>query len=91
MNNRGLLTTNQRGHFNNYGNVLYHPKDMSKIISLSNINKKNLIIHNSVNGYGFIVTNARPGQHDMIFASSNYRIYYNYMGNTGGLCMINTV
>ena len=39
----------------------------------------------------FIIINARPGGHDIIFTENNDRLYYKNMNNTEGVYMINTV
>ena len=70
MNNGGLLRTNQKGHLNNYGNVCYHPKTISKIRILRNIKKNIHIINDSNNGDRFIVNNTIHGRHNMIFTKN---------------------
>ena len=71
MSNRGLLTTNQQGHLNNDGNVWYHTKAISNILSMRKINKNNCIIYEYNNGEKFKVINTRTGGHRMIFTSKN--------------------
>ena len=73
----------------NYGNVLYYPKDISNILSISNVSKKNLTIYNSKNGEMFIVINTRPGGLNMMFTARNDGIYYDDMRNTEGMSMLN--
>ena len=91
MNNWVVLTTNKQGHLRNYGNVLYHTKAISNILSLSNIKKKNRIIYRSKNGDNFIVINTRPVGHGMIFTAKNDGLYYNDMSNTERVSMLSTV
>ena len=55
MTNEGLLTTNQKGHLKNYGNVWHQHESISKILILINVNKKIRIIYDSRNGDRFIV------------------------------------
>ena len=50
MTNGGLLTTRLQGYLNNYGNVWYHPKSISKVLSLINLKNNNHIIYDSNNG-----------------------------------------
>ena len=71
MTNGGLLTTNQQGQLNIYGNIWYKTKSINNTLSLSNINKKNCIIYDSRNGDRFIVINTRPGGQEMIFTAKN--------------------
>ena len=80
--NEGLLTTNKQGHLKNYGNLWYHIKAMSNMLSMSNVNNENNIIYYYKNGDRIIVINTRPGGYDMIFKASNYSIYFNGMKNT---------
>ena len=63
MNNGFILTINQQGHLNNYGNIWYHPKAIRYILSMSNIKKKNHIIYDSKNEDRFIVINTRHVGH----------------------------
>ena len=91
MTNGGLLTINQEVHLNNYGNLWYHPRSISNILSLSNIKKMNDTIHASKNGDIFIVMNKRPGIQDMIFTYNKDVLYYNDISNTEGVSMLSTV
>ena len=77
--NGALLTRNQQVHLMNYRNIWYHSKDMSNILSMRNVNKKNRIIYDSNNGDRFIVINTRSGGHDMIFIARNDGLYYNVL------------
>ena len=76
---------------NKYGDLWYHPKAISNILSLSTVKKNNRIIYDSNNGYRLIVINTRPGGHKMIFTEKNYGLYYNDVCNTKGVSMLNTV
>ena len=82
MTNRGLMTTDQKGHLKNYGNLWYHKNAISNNISLINVRKKNRIIYNSNNLDIFIVIITIPGGHDMIFAANNDGLYHNNISNT---------
>ena len=90
LTNGDLLTKNQQGYLRNYGNVWYHPKAISNILSTKNVNKKNLITYNSKNGDSFIVINKTPRGNNMIFTAKNDGIYYKNMSNTEGVSMIST-
>ena len=61
MTNGYLIRTNKQVHFNNYGNVWYHPKSISNILSLTNVKNKNCGIYGSENVDKFIVINKIPG------------------------------
>ena len=91
MNHEGVLTTNKHGHLKSYGNVWYNTKDISNIISMSNLNNKYRIIYDSDNGYGITVINKISGGHNMISTANNGRIYYNNMSNTKGLSILSNV
>ena len=79
---------NKQGHLNNYGNVWYHPKDISNILSMRNVKKKNRIKYDFDNGGIFIVIITRTGGHDMVFKSNNDRPYNNGTINTEGVSII---
>ena len=48
MTNGSLLKTNQKVHLKIYGNIWYHPKAISNILSLSNVKGENFIIYDSI-------------------------------------------
>ena len=82
---------NKQVHLKNDGNVWYHPKAISNILSMRNVKMKNCIIYESENGDIFIVINTRPGAKDMILTANKDGLYYNNRINNKGVYMLITV
>ena len=86
--NEGLLTMNQQRHLKDYGNIWYHPKSISNILSMSNVKKNNRITYESNNRDIFILINKIPGGHEVIFTENKDALYCNYMSKTKGVSML---
>ena len=71
--NGGTLVTNKKGHLPGYGEVWYHQKAITNILSLNNVKKTHKITYNSANQDKFVVT--KPGT-KLEFKPSKEGLYY---------------
>jgi hypothetical protein len=53
--NRGEIQTDLMGHFQNYGDVWYHPDAITNILSLSNVKRKYIVTYDSSKENSFLV------------------------------------
>jgi hypothetical protein len=72
--NGGILVSNQKATVRNYGEVWFHPKAITNILSLKNVRTKFRITFDSATGNMFTIH--RPNKCDMRFDMHKDGLYY---------------
>lgn len=82
------LKTNRRAHVRNYGDVWFHEKAITNVMSLENVKAKFRVTYDSNGDGNFIVH--RPNQQNILFEMHADGLHYHDTGNRQ-LVMVQTV